>query len=327
MRYIWWGVGLLILLLVINAVGHARRSAWEHGGGASKELLAPASMPGGDEMSTARDTFKYGTEEAPMLASAGGAVPPPMPQSPGSPSPDSSGPPLNAMDQSTDRYLIRNGHLELEAKDVLKVAAQIDAAVKAAQGYSSSRQESRDPTGIQSVAMTVRVPADKFDSFMDGVSGFATVINRSESTEDVTEEYVDTEAALTNLKATEARLLDHMHDSQKLADTLAIEQELTRVLGEIQQREGRLKFLAHRVTFSTIDISISQAASAERPVPVESFSTAQVATSTFRSVVEFARGIWAEVVVVGVWGIVWIPLVLIALWLVRRGRRRGVTAP
>ena len=46
----------------------------------------------------------------------------------------------------------------------------------------------------------------------------------------------------------------------KLADTLLVEKELSRVRLEIERLEGRLRFLSHRISYSTITVTLKEAA-------------------------------------------------------------------
>lgn len=218
---------------------------------------------------------------------------------------------------SPDRYLIRNAIVVLEVKDARVANDQLLAAVREAKGYVSNLNETTDSLGARTVTLQVRVPATLFDSSMQALTSLGKVTDKKVTAEDVTEEYVDTQSTLRNLNKTEARLIDHLSRTGKLSDTLLIEKELTRVREEIEKREGRLRFLAHRVEFSTIDVTLREAPRAQSPVPAESYSTGKQATDATRSLVEFLLGVWTIAIWLGIWAVVWVPIVVVG-WLIVR---------
>ena len=102
----------------------------------------------------------------------------------------------------------------------------------------------------------MRVPVNKFDSFLDEVAKLGVAENRTQTAQDVTEEYVDLEAQITNKKRLEERIVALLKDSTgKIKDVIEVEHELARVRGEIEQMEGRLRYLTNRTDFTTVSIS------------------------------------------------------------------------
>jgi hypothetical protein len=234
---------------------------------------------------------------------------------------DAESPTANITPTSPDRYLIRNAALLIEVKDARVSNDSLIASVRAAKGYVSNLQETVDALGARTVTMQVRVPSSLFDSSMQQLAALGKVLSKHVSAEDVTEEYVDTESTVRNLKRTEARLLEHLNRTGKLSDTLLIEKELTRVRQEVEQREGRLRFLSHRVSFSTIDVTLQEAAKLQSAVPPESYSTAKEASDATRSLLSFGRALWTVVIWLGIWAVVWVPLALAGVWIGRKAMR------
>jgi hypothetical protein len=227
-------------------------------------------------------------------------------------------PTANVTPAAPDRYLIRNAILVIEVKDARDSYNKLFSAVKDSNGYLSNLQETVDALGTRTITMQVRVPAKLFDSSMQSLSSLGKVMEKHVTAEDVTEEYVDTESTLRNLNRTEARLLEHLSRTGRLSDTLLVEKELTRVRQEIEQREGRLRFLSHRVQYSTLDVTLREEAKAQPIVPPASYSSGKEASEASRSLVEFLRGVWTMAIWIGVWAVVWVPLALILGLAVRK---------
>lgn len=219
-------------------------------------------------------------------------------------------------------YLIRTGMLFLECEDVRQSISQLTGMVTAANGYVSDLRESVDGLGRRSATIQVRVPADKLDGALQGIEALGRVVQRQVSTQDVSEEYVDTDARIRNLQKTEERLLDHLGKALLIESTLKIEQELTRVREQLERLEGRLRYLKNRIHFSTITVTIGETPKPLPVVPVESFSSGNVASAAIRSLIEFGRSLWARAIWIGVWSPVWLPCLLITALAIRFALRR-----
>jgi hypothetical protein len=222
-----------------------------------------------------------------------------------------------------DRYLIKNATLTVETPDVRGSAKQLVVLARGVQGYVSDSHEAVDGIGTRSVVITVRVPYQQFESVTQLIEALGKVQDKQVGAEDVTEEFVDTTARTRNLKKSEERLLEHLTHTGKLADTLAIENELTRVREEIEKTEGRLRFLAHRVSYSTFNVTFRETAHAQTVTPATSFSSGKVATDAGRELIGFLQGVLSMVIWLGIWAIVWLPPVGLFVWLVLREKRRN----
>lgn len=229
-----------------------------------------------------------------------------------------------------DRYLIKNAVITVETAEVRGGAKQLAEFAKAEQGYVSDSHEALDGIGSRSVTMTVRVPALQFENTTLRIETLGKIQDKQVTSEDVTEEFVDTTARTRNLKKSEERLLVHLTHTGKLSDTLAIENELTRVREEVEKTEGRLRFLGHRIAYSTFNVTFRETAHAQTITPAETFSSGKVATDAGRNLIGFLQSVWAGVIWLGIWAIVWLPPFALLIWSLRRerrGRHRSVGVP
>lgn len=231
--------------------------------------------------------------------------------------------PIPAQDTQPDRYLIKTATLTIEAEDVKQATSQISAAATAAGGYVSDMRESVDPYGRANATIIVRMPVEKLDSTLHGVEALGRVISSQVTAEDVTEDYVDTDARINNLKKTEERLVDHLSKTSSIENTLKIEQEMTRVRGELERLQGHMRFMSHRIAYSTIQVTITEKPKAGPVTPPETFSSASIATQALISLVRFGEGLWTKIIWYAVWSPVW-GLVLLIAWLVYRKIRKAL---
>jgi Domain of unknown function (DUF4349) len=107
-------------------------------------------------------------------------------------------------------------------------------------------------------SVTVRIPSDAFEAALGEIRALGEVQHETVSGKDVGQEFVDLEARLRNLHATEAVLLRLFDEATSVADTIRIQNELTGIQLEIEQIEGRLRFLRDQTDLGTITVAIAE---------------------------------------------------------------------
>jgi hypothetical protein len=161
---------------------------------------------------------------------------------------------------ATERKIIRNGELNLEATSPEEAQQKIAAIVDSKSGFVIESQQSTSDvktTTRDIVTMTVRVPAEKFNETLGEIKKSADrVILETVKGEDVTEEFVDVEASLKTKKALEAQFLEIMKQGKTVEEALSVQTELSNVRGEIEKIEGRKRYLENQSSLSTIKIRL-----------------------------------------------------------------------
>ena len=100
-----------------------------------------------------------------------------------------------------------------------------------------------------------RIPVEHFDVFLNAVAKLGVAESRKQTAQDVTEEFVDLEAQISNKKKLEERIVELVQNqSGEIKDVIEVERELGRVRGEIEQMEGRLRYLTNRAELTTVSI-------------------------------------------------------------------------
>jgi len=107
--------------------------------------------------------------------------------------------------------------------------------------------------------LTLRLPAAQFDAALSGLNPIGKIESQNVGSEDVTEQFVDMTARMTNAKRLEERLINLLANrTGKLEEVLAVERELARVREEIERYEGRLRYLRTRAAVSTLSINLHE---------------------------------------------------------------------
>lgn len=166
----------------------------------------------------------------------------------------------------TDRALIHTGEIDLLVEDVPETSAEIREITVDQGGFvSASNQEVHEAHNEtwRTETIVIRVPSDTFDATMSDLEAFGEVEGLETKTEDVTDELVDLEARLKNLRAERDRLRELYEDANETEDVLAVQRELSGVQEDIERLSARQQALEEDVAFSTITIHLAE----EKPEP------------------------------------------------------------
>jgi hypothetical protein len=229
--------------------------------------------------------------------------------------------PSQAQQPAGQRLVIKNATVTIQVESVSGAEASLRQRAEQLGGYVVSVQTYGSDADM-TTTVTFRVPADRFEEALSGVEGLARkVLSRSVSGDDVTEEFVDLESRLRNLEATRARLLDLLDRASRVEDALQVNQALTDVQGEIEQIQGRMKYLRDSAAFSTITADIRPVPAAPTIIEPDGWQPLRVAQEALAGLVDFGQALASLGIVILVWTPVWLPLLLLARWAWRRGSR------
>ncbi|GAB3311886.1 DUF4349 domain-containing protein [Haloplanus salinarum] len=180
---------------------------------------------------------------------------------------------------ATSRSIIRTGTVELRVDDYERSRSNLTALVESQGGYvGESAQQVRgddDATWTEG-RVVLRVPAENFSTTMAAIEREGTVRASRTSTQDVTEQVVDLEARLENLRAERERLRTLYAEANDTEDVLAVERRLSEVQTEIERTEAELQNIQRRVAYSTITVELTEPRP-DRPAPDRWYDTSVVA--------------------------------------------------
>jgi len=154
-----------------------------------------------------------------------------------------------------EKKLIKEGELRFKTSDIAATRKVLITSLEKLDGYVSEEGEN-NYNGQKEITLNTRIPAKNFDAFLSVVSNNAESIDsKNIRIKDVTTEFIDVTTQLANKKKLEARYLELLNKSSKVADLLEVENKLTEIRSSIESTQGQLNYLSKQVAYSTLSIT------------------------------------------------------------------------
>jgi Domain of unknown function (DUF4349) len=182
------------------------------------------------------------------------------------------------------RLIVRTGQASIEVDSLEPAMAELRRIVQRAGGFVADASVQSGRNQLRQATLELKVPSTRFDELTEGLLPIGRLEFVNVGAEDVSEEFVDLTARVTNGRRLEERLVELLRTrTGKLQDVLSVERELARVREEIERMEGRLRYLKTSAQLSTLSVSLHE------PVPI-------VATHGPGPIVEAFRAAWRNFV-------------------------------
>jgi len=242
--------------------------------------------------------------------------------------PDNVGQPEEQEETTTKRIravaepmIAHTASLSLIVKDFGAARASLDAILMRYRGYSAELSVATPQRAARTLQASLRVPAPQVSAAIAELKALGRVESEAQTGEEVTQQHADLVARLKNSRETEQRLQAILlQRTGKIIDVLAVEQEIARVRGEIEQMEAEQKSLEHRVEFATVNLRLAEEYKAQINSPSPSISTRlhNALVAGYRDLVETVVSIILFFAEYGPTLLLWFALLFPLGWFVRR---------
>ncbi len=222
----------------------------------------------------------------------------------------------------TQRKIIYTATVDLVVENLTNGQNKLTQLVKANNGYIAETNVGGASGEQRTGSWKVRVPVENYEAFMAGAQRLGELQSINSSSQDVTAEFYDVSARIKNKRVEEKRLQELLKKATgKLTEVLQVEKELSRVRGEIEQLQGRIRVLRDLSSLTTITITMREIKDYVPPAP-PTFGT-EIARQ-FSGSVAVMKGVGKGLILLGAALLPWLPLALIGFfgWTVVRARNK-----
>lgn len=219
------------------------------------------------------------------------------------------------------RKIITNSNMSILVKDVSDVTSKIETQAEDLGGYIVNKSVSTPLEG-GSAYLSIRVPMDKRDSMVEFLRSVGMkVLNENVEAADITDQFQDLEAQLAQLNKTQAKFEEIYERAETVDEILRVQnqilsnqRQIDSVVGRINALDAKSKSTLISVSLTTDELALSYNPEAWRPGV-----TVKLAV---RSLMVSLRSIGNFIIWLGVYAVIWIPVLAGVIWWRRRSRSK-----
>ena len=221
--------------------------------------------------------------------------------------------------------IIYTATLDVIVKDLDAATPEVEKLIAAQKGFVAKSEVKGDAGSRRTAVYTIRVPVAGFGALKDGLLALGIAERNVVDTQDVTEEFVDVEARIKNLKEQEAKLnelLKEKRKEEKLEDVIKVSDRVFLVRGDIERAQGRRNYLQNRVQLSTVNVTLREVKDYKPPTaPTFGTRIRDTFANSWDALVDFGSGVVLFAVGLAPWAPLWLPALLAGVWAIRRRKR------
>ena len=158
--------------------------------------------------------------------------------------------------QQTERKLVRSANLTIRTNAFDDALIQVQSKLTEMGGYVENLYQYGETA--RRINLTMRVPSEKLDAFLQSMEGTGKVTDRSESTTDMTTEYYDNEARLNTLYEKRDRLNELLAKAENVSDLIEIESAIADTQYQIDRFETSQRSIDRQVDLSEVYLTLME---------------------------------------------------------------------
>ena len=225
------------------------------------------------------------------------------------------------MDQEVkiqDSAIIRTGNATIRVDSVDSSLTSIISLTSDYEGVVQSQDRS-DAEGVDYANVTIRIPADRFDEFVDQLAEIGDVEYLNINAMDVTTQVRDIDARVLALQTSIERLKDLQSQAGTVTDLVAIESELTTRQAELDSLLSQQNYLKDQVAMSTLTVNVVPSSETALSLP----DVGGAFTSGVQGLLNFVGFLVSAAVFLLPLALVTLLIVATIKWAIRRRRARS----
>ena len=148
--------------------------------------------------------------------------------------------------------------IEMQTLEFDQAAQDIASLVESMGGYFEQKNFSNYSSSYRHASYTVRVPAEQFTDFCTQVGTLCHVTWQSDTAENISERYYDTQSRLETAQIKLERLQELLKKAESMEDIITIESAISETEYEIEDLSGTMRHYDALVGYATVDLELSE---------------------------------------------------------------------
>ncbi len=207
-------------------------------------------------------------------------------------------------------------------EDVVKLMGQFGAFIESS---SVSGNSYYGNTTYRTASYIIRVPVQSFASLTGSLDVLGNIVSESTSADNITTQFIDTQARLDTYETEEERLLAMLEKAETVEDMITIESRLSDVRYQIESLTSTLRNWQNQVDYSTVTLHIEEVEELSDQLPAQRTYWDRMwdgLNSTFEGIGDFFKSLFLFLVVAMPVLIILAVIAIVVVIIVRSSKKR-----
>lgn len=237
----------------------------------------------------------------------------------------------------TQDKIIRTFFLDVETQEFDSLVTQITSEVNRLEGYIESSNiggKSYYSENARNGNIIARIPSDRVDEFVNTVNENANIINKQESSQNVSLQYIEAESRIETLKIEQERLFAILEQEVSLENIITLESRLSDIRYELQNYETQLLYYDNKVEFSTVTMNIQEVEKLTAVAEVKQTVGSRIKNGFGDTIYKITEGlkdffVWfiVNLPYLLIWAVIILAIVLITKRILKKQKAKSATLP
>lgn len=222
-----------------------------------------------------------------------------------------------------NRLVIQESNLSLLVKDVTDVKNKIVSYAVSAGGYMVTSSVS-NPQDAPTATVVIRVSSSKFEDALNYLHSLSVkVVSENLIGKDVTDQYVDIDKRIATYESTKVRFEAILAEAKQISDITSLTQQIINTQSQIDALKGQQLSLEKNAELAKLTVYLSTDEMALPYAPSETWRPSVIFKLAVRSLIGTLRGFGTLAIWIGVYSVIWIPVLLIIILIKKRSKNKA----
>lgn len=162
-----------------------------------------------------------------------------------------------------EQKIIRSAYMTIATRDFDASLNGLRQKCESLGGMVTSSSEYEENSGLRQAYLTMQIPSEKLDEFLQSTGNMGRITQKGESAYDATEGYYDTLARLETQQALMERLQSLVTETASLSELLELETQIADTQYTIDRLQESLQSTDRQVDYSTVDVTLREEKASE----------------------------------------------------------------
>lgn len=166
---------------------------------------------------------------------------------------------ISATTGESSRKIVKNAVLSIKTKNYDEFITELQKKIETHEGYIEQSQEyNYDNASNRHANMTLKIPAEKLEKFIEEITLIGTVTSKTVESADITDSYIDVESRIRALETEEKTLLGLLEKAESLTDVIELQKRLSTVRSELEGMKLQKQNYDNMVAYSKVTLDINE---------------------------------------------------------------------